>query len=100
MPCGCAGEFVSISSTIPSVSFPVRWSFFKTIETRNPGLISERLLPSISFFNNNSYPHKSSLNKKLNVLNIFTINVLFILVNEFFLLLFSPFNAGKPDMVK
>src|SRR3990170_409028 len=48
IPCGCVGELVKIFFTIPFVSFPVCWSFFDTIETCNPGLMSERLLPSIN----------------------------------------------------
>jgi hypothetical protein len=31
------------------VSFPVFWSFLRTIETRSPGLMSERLVPSTAF---------------------------------------------------
>jgi hypothetical protein len=49
IPWGWVDEFVRISATIPSVSFPVCWSCFNTIETRNPGLISARLVPSIEF---------------------------------------------------
>ncbi len=47
IPCGCVGDLVRMSFTIPSVSLPVRWSFFNTIETGIPGLISERLVPSM-----------------------------------------------------
>ena len=42
------GELVKMSFTIPSVSFPLRWSFLSTIETLSPGLMSARLVPSIS----------------------------------------------------
>ncbi len=35
-----------MSLTIPSVSFPDRWSFFNTIETFKPGLILTRLYHS------------------------------------------------------
>jgi hypothetical protein len=36
-----------MASTIPSVSFPVRWSSFITIETRKPRLILARSVPAI-----------------------------------------------------
>ena len=36
-----------MASTTPSVSFPVRWSSFITIETREPRLILARSVPSI-----------------------------------------------------
>ncbi len=49
IPYRCAGEFVKISFTVPSVSFPVRWSIFNTIDTRNPDFISDRLIPSIHY---------------------------------------------------
>ena len=39
------GEFVSTSLTIPSVNLPDRWSFFNTIKTRMPDLISARFVP-------------------------------------------------------
>ena len=49
IPCGWAAELVRMSLTIPSVSFPVRWSFFITIETRSPGLMSLLLVPSMHY---------------------------------------------------
>ena len=36
-----------MASTTPSVSFPVRWSSFITIETREPRLILARSVPAI-----------------------------------------------------
>ena len=36
-----------MDSTTPSVSFPVRWSSFITIETREPRLILARSVPVI-----------------------------------------------------
>ena len=36
-----------MASTTPSVSFPVRWSCFITIETREPRLILARSVPAI-----------------------------------------------------
>jgi hypothetical protein len=44
MPWGWAAERVSKSLTIPSVSFPDRWSAFNTIETLMPGLMSIRFV--------------------------------------------------------
>lgn len=58
IPCGWAGVFVRMSLTIPSVSFPVRWSFFNTIETRSPGLMSHLLVP---FILNPSWFHQGSV---------------------------------------
>jgi hypothetical protein len=49
IPCGCTAEFVRIFFTTPSVSFPVRWSCFNTIETRKPGLMSARLVPFMRY---------------------------------------------------
>jgi len=45
MPWGCMEDFVRISKTVPSVSFPVRWSCFWKIFTCVPVLISERFFP-------------------------------------------------------
>jgi hypothetical protein len=36
-----------MASTTPSVSFPVRWSSFITIETHEPRLILARSVPAI-----------------------------------------------------
>lgn len=36
------GLFVKILPTVPLVSFPVGWSFFRTISTRRPGWMWER----------------------------------------------------------
>lgn len=49
MPWGWEGEFVRMSFTTPSVSFPVLWSFFKTILTASPGEIFRLCLPSRLF---------------------------------------------------
>ncbi len=46
MPCGCVGLLVSMSFTTPSVSFPVRWSFFNTMETSTPAFMSALFVPS------------------------------------------------------
>lgn len=47
IPCGCVADFVRTSLTMPSVSFPDRWSCFCTTLTRVPGLMSARTIPFI-----------------------------------------------------
>lgn len=47
IPCGWYEEFVSISLTFPSVSFPLLWSFFSTILTKIPGVILLLCLASV-----------------------------------------------------
>ena len=47
MPWGWRADRVRRSLTKPRVSFPVRWSFFKTIPTSVPGTMSRRFFPSI-----------------------------------------------------
>lgn len=45
IPWGCIGDFVKMSFTTPSVSFPEGWFCFNTIKTLNPGFISPRFVP-------------------------------------------------------
>jgi len=47
MPWGWPADRVKTSLTKPRVSFPVRWSFFKTTHTWAPGTMSRRFFPSI-----------------------------------------------------
>ena len=47
IPCGWVGDFVKMSFTIPSVNLLVFWSFFKTIRTLVPGLMSAHIVPVI-----------------------------------------------------
>ena len=47
IPWWWTGELVRMSFTIPFVSVPDRWSFFKTMYTCDPGCICSRLVPSI-----------------------------------------------------
>ena len=62
IPCGWVEDFVRTSLTMPSVSFPDRWSCFWTTVTRVPGLISARMIPfiCIAFTFNNSVPIRCS----------------------------------------
>jgi len=49
IPWGCVADFVRISRTTPSVSRPVLWSCFNTMETFNPGRMSARFIPSFIY---------------------------------------------------
>lgn len=46
IPWGWVADFVRISRTMPSVSFPLLWSCFSTMETVKPARISVLFVPS------------------------------------------------------